>query len=88
MKMGGYVTSKLSTCIIINPLGPHLFDPPEISHPSYLPNCDSVGEFYCTIGFRALENGGVGHFKTQKEKLNFGGNTHVTLNPKPLNPKP
>ncbi len=83
MKMGGYVTSKLSTCIIINPLCPHMSGPPEISHPPYLPNGDSVGEFYCTIGFRALENGGVGHFKTPKKKPNFGGNTHVTLNPKP-----
>jgi hypothetical protein len=27
--------------------------------------------------------GGVGHIKTQKKKPNFGGNTHVTLNPKP-----
>ncbi len=38
---------------------------------------------YFTIGFRTLENGGVGHFKTQKKKPNFGGDTHVTLNPKP-----
>jgi hypothetical protein len=35
------------------------------------------------IGFRTHENGGVGHIKTQKKKPNFGGNTHVTLNPKP-----
>jgi hypothetical protein len=26
--------------------------------------------------------GGVGHFKTPKKKPNFGGNTHVALNPK------
>jgi len=83
MKMGGLVTSKLSTCIIINPLCPHLSGPLEISRPPYLPNGDSVGEFYCTIGFRTLKNGGVGHFKTPKKKPNFGGNTHVTLNPKP-----
>jgi hypothetical protein len=81
MKMEGWVTSKLSTCIIINPLCPHLSGPPEISHPSYLSNGDALEEFYCTIGFRTLENGGVGHFKTQKKKPNFGGNTHVT--PKP-----
>jgi hypothetical protein len=81
--MGGYVTSKLSTCIIINPLCPHLSGPPEISHPPYLPNGDKLREFYCTIGFRTLENGGVGHLKTQKKKLNFGGDTHVTINPKP-----
>jgi hypothetical protein len=30
-----------------------------------------------------LKMGGVGHFKTQKKKPNFGGDTHVTLNPKP-----
>jgi hypothetical protein len=83
MKMGGWVTSKLSTCIIINPLCPHISDPPEISHPPYLSNGDALKAFYCTIGFRTLENGGVGHFKTQKKKPNFGGNTHVTLNPKP-----
>ncbi len=64
--------------------------PPEISHPPYLPNGDSVGEFYCTIGFRTLKNGGVGHLKIPKKSPNFGGHTHVTLNPKPktLNPKP
>ncbi len=83
MKMGGWVTSKLSTCIIINPLCPHLSGPPEISHPPCLSNGDALEEFYWTIGFRTLENGGVGHFKTQKKKPNFGGNTHVTLNPKP-----
>jgi hypothetical protein len=79
--MAGLVISKLSTCIIINPLCLHLSGPPEISHPPYLPNGDRLKEFYCTIGFRTLENGGVGHLKTQKKKPNFGGNTHV--NPKP-----
>jgi hypothetical protein len=58
LKMGGYVTSKLLTCIIINPLCPHLSGPPEISHPPYLSNGDRLKEFYCTIGFRTLENGG------------------------------
>ncbi len=81
--MGRQVTSKLSTCIIINLLCPHLFAPPKISQPPYLPNGDRLKEFYCTIGFRTLENEGVVHLKTQKKKPNFGGNTHVTLNPKP-----
>jgi hypothetical protein len=81
--MGGYVTSKLSTHIIINLSCPHLSGPPEISHPPYLSNGDRLKKFYCTIGFKTLENGGVGHFKTQKKKPNFGGDTHVTLNPKP-----
>jgi hypothetical protein len=81
--MRGQVTSKLSTCIIINLLCPHLSDPPGISHPPYLPNGDRLREFYCTIGCRTFENGGVGHLKTQKKNPNFGGDTHVTLNPKP-----
>ncbi|CAM6054071.1 unnamed protein product, partial [Sphagnum tenellum] len=38
MKMGGCVTSKLPTCIIINPLCLHLSGPPKISHPPYLSN--------------------------------------------------
>jgi hypothetical protein len=79
--MGGYVTSKLSTCIIINLLCPHLSGPPEISHPPYLPNGDRLREFYYTIGFRTLENGGVSHFKTQKKKTQFWWEH-------PLNPKP
>ncbi len=83
LKMGGYVTSKLSTHIIINPLHPHLSGPPEISYPPYLANGDRLWWDFFTIGFRTLENGGVGHFKTQKKKPNFGGDTHVTLNPKP-----
>jgi hypothetical protein len=32
--------------------------------PPYLPNGDSVREFFYIIGFRTLENGGVGHLKT------------------------
>jgi hypothetical protein len=74
---------KLSNFLIINPSCPHLSDPPEISYPPYLSNGDKLGKFYCTIGFRTLENGGVGHLKTPKKKPNFGGDTHVTLNPKP-----
>jgi len=81
MKMGGYVISKLSTCIIINPLCPHLSGPPQISHPPYLPNGDSVGEFYCTIGFRALENGGGKSLQNPKKKTQFWWEH-------PCNPKP
>jgi hypothetical protein len=81
--MGGYITSKLSTHIIINPLCPHLSGPPKISYPPYLINGDRLWWDYFTIGFKTLENGGVGHIKTQKKNPNFGGNTHVTLNPKP-----
>jgi hypothetical protein len=62
---------------------PSSIQPLEISHPPYLPNGDRLWWDYCTIGFRTHENGGVGHIKTQKKKPNFGGNTHVTLNPKP-----
>ncbi len=42
-----------------------------------------IGKNKCTIGFKTLKNGGVGHLKTQKKKPNFGGDTHVTVNPKP-----
>ncbi len=83
--MGGQVISKLSTHIIINPLCPHLSGPPKISYPPYLPNDEQLWWDFYTIGFRTLENGGVGHIKTPKKKPNFGGDT---LNPKPLNPKP
>jgi hypothetical protein len=51
-------------------------------------NGDRLREFYCTIGFRTLENRGVSHLKTSKKKPKFGGDTHVTQNPKTLNPKP
>jgi hypothetical protein len=44
---------------------------------------DQIIVLKCTIGFRTLKNGGVGHIKTPKKTPNFGGNTHVTLNPKP-----
>jgi hypothetical protein len=72
---------KLSNSFTINPSWPHLSGPSKISHPLYLPNGDRLGKNKCTIGFRTLENGGVGHLKTPKKKLNFGGDTHVT--PKP-----
>jgi len=47
----------------------------------YLSNGDRLREFYCTIGFKTLKNGGVGQLKTPKKKPNFGGNTYVTLKP-------
>jgi len=74
---------KLSNSLIINPSCPHLSGPPKISHPPYLPNGDRLGKNKCSIGFKTLKNGGVGHLKTPKQKPNFGEDTHVTLNPKP-----
>jgi len=58
-----------------------LSGPPEISHPPYLSNGDRLREFYCTIGFKTLKNWVVGQLKTPKKNPNFGGDTHVTLNP-------
>jgi hypothetical protein len=40
----------------------------EIQTPPYLPNGDSVEEFFYIIGFRTLENGGVGHLQIYKRK--------------------
>ncbi len=83
--MGGYITSKHSKSIIITPKHPHLSGNPKFSYPPYLINGDRLWWDYCTNGIRTLENGGVGHLKIQKKKPNFGGDTHVTLNPKTLN---
>jgi len=52
--------------------------------PPYLPNGEQLWWDFHSIAFRALQNGGVGHFKTPKKTPNFGGDTHVTLNPKPF----
>jgi len=46
---------------------PSSIRPPEISHPPYLPNGDRLWWDSYTIGFRTLENGGLGHFKTPKK---------------------
>jgi hypothetical protein len=81
--MGGYVHSKLSKCFIMTPKHLLLSRDLKFSKPPYLINGDSVGKFYCTIGFRTFINGGIGHLKTPKKKPNFRGNTHVTLNLKP-----
>jgi hypothetical protein len=49
--------------------------------PPYLSNGDSVGKFFCTIMFKTLENGGVGHLQIPKRKANLGQNAHVTQKP-------
>jgi hypothetical protein len=38
--------------------------------PPYLPNGDSVEEFFYIIGFGTLENGGVGHLQIYKKNRN------------------
>jgi hypothetical protein len=43
-KIRGYVTSKLSNFIKINPKPLHLSNPPEISYPLYLPNVEQLGK--------------------------------------------
>jgi hypothetical protein len=35
--------------------------------PPYLPNGDSVKEFFYIIGFRTFENGGIGHLQIFKK---------------------
>ncbi len=50
--------------------------------PPYLPNGDSVEEFFYIIGFRTLENGGVGHLQISKKNSN-----HVKMRIKHKNPK-
>ncbi len=49
--------------------------------PAYLPNGDSVSKFFYIIGFRTLENGGVGHLQISKKKLQWGQNAHQTQKP-------
>ncbi len=49
--------------------------------PPYLPNGDSVSKFFYIIGFRTLENGGVGHLQICKKKLQWGQNAHQTQKP-------
>jgi hypothetical protein len=53
----------------------------EKSNPPYLPNGDSVGEFFYIIGFRTLENGGIGHLQISKKKPQWGQNAHQTQKP-------
>jgi hypothetical protein len=52
------------------------------SNPPYLPNGDSVEEFFYIIGFRTLENGGVAHLQISKKNY-----THVKMPIKHKNPK-
>jgi hypothetical protein len=47
----------------------------------YLPNGDSVEEFFYIIGFRTLENGGVGHLQISKTTSWSGQNAHQTQKP-------
>jgi len=49
--------------------------------PPYLPNADSVGEFFYIVGFKTLENGGVGHVQTSKPTPQSGQNAHQTQKP-------
>ncbi len=49
--------------------------------PPYLPNGDSVSKFFYIIGFRTLENGGVGHLQISNKKLQWGQNAHQTQKP-------
>jgi hypothetical protein len=40
----------------------------ESQTPPYLPNGDTLEEFFHTIAFKTLENGGVGHLQIFKKK--------------------
>jgi hypothetical protein len=46
--------------------------------PPYLPNGDSVSKFFYIIGFKTLENGGVGCLQILKKKPQSGQNAHQT----------
>ncbi len=46
--------------------------------PPYLPNGDSVGEFFYIIGFKTLENGGVGPLQISKKQPQSSQNAHQT----------
>ncbi len=50
-------------------------------NPPYPPNGDNVGEFLYIIGFKTLENGGVGHVQILKPTPRSGQNTHQTQKP-------
>jgi hypothetical protein len=49
--------------------------------PPYLSNGDRLGKFFCTIMFKTLENGGVGHLQIPREKPKLGQNARVTQKP-------
>jgi hypothetical protein len=50
----------------------------ESQTPPYLPNGDRLGEFFFSIMFRNLINGGVGHFQIPKRNPQLGQNARVT----------
>jgi hypothetical protein len=53
--------------------------------PPYLPNGDTLWWVFYIIGFKTLENGGVGHLEIPKTKLQLGPNAHVTQKPQIFN---
>jgi hypothetical protein len=53
----------------------------ESQTPPYLPNGDSVGEFFYINGFKTVENGGVGPLQIPKKKPQSGQNAHQTQKP-------
>jgi hypothetical protein len=59
-----YTVQTLKFCDKIRKVNQRL----ESQTPPYLPNGDSVGELFYIIGFRTLENGGVGHLQILKKK--------------------
>jgi len=53
--------------------------------PPYLPNGDTLWWVFYIIGFKTLENGGVGHLQVPKKKSQLGPNAHVTQKPQIFN---
>jgi hypothetical protein len=53
----------------------------ESQTPPYLPNGEGLWWAFHTIGFKTLENGGVGHLQIPKKTLQWGQNADVTLKP-------
>jgi len=49
--------------------------------PPYLPNGEGLWWVFHTIGFKTLENGGVGDLQIPKKKPQLGPNAHVTQKP-------
>jgi hypothetical protein len=49
--------------------------------PPYLPNGDSVREFFYIVGFKTLENGGIGHLQISKPAPQSNQNAHQTQKP-------
>jgi hypothetical protein len=72
-----YTVQTLKFCDKIRKVNQRL----ESQTPPYLPNGDSVGELFYIIGFRTLENGGVGHLQILKKKSQSGQNAHQKQKP-------